>query len=306
MPRRILAGAIKTFVLARHYLFSKVLEKFVFGSKGFEKNIFGSIISPLEMTINWDSELEFRALKVRSYFQELDNHSCSRLDLVRVGSSSDGGYFLPRNYTQIDGVISAGIGDDNNFEFQLANLGKNVLQFDPTILAPPLQHPNMKFVPRYVDRDFNLNDCFDLFSKAFGRDLEEALVKVDIEGSEWELFINSGVPTSKLEFLSRVHTLVIEFHGISQIRDLNKWEIIEESLDTILWHFKPVSISGNNCRPFFQMGGVPLIDVFEVTFVRRTDEYQPRVVETLNSPRNLPNRAGLMTQVFYSKTKEES
>lgn len=303
MLHRILAPVTNVFIQFRHRLFSVILEKFVFGSKGFERNIFGSVISPLEMRINWDPDLEIRALKIRSFFSEIENVDWSRLNLHRIGSTFDGGYFLPANYTQIDGVISAGIGDDNNFEYEFANLGRKVLQFDPTILTPPLDHHNMEFIPKYVNRDFNLNDCFSLYSSIFGQDLKEALLKIDIEGSEWELFTKVNESKNQLDFIPNVHTLVIEFHGMSQIYNQRKWEMIEESLQTILSHFKPIFISGNNSRPFFQMGGVPLLDVFEVTFVRRKGEFLPKVITSLNPPRNLPSRVGLMAQAFHSRTK---
>jgi hypothetical protein len=288
------------YVRVRHWVFSKILKKFVFGSDGFEKNLFGSIISPLEMRLAWAPELETRALTIRSFFREVLKNNSNDVKLQRVGSDFDGGYFLPENYLEIDGVISAGIGDDNNFEFVLASLGKKVLQFDPTISAPPLSHPNMRFVSKYVNKSNNLNECFNFYSSMFNYSLENALLKIDIEGSEWELFNNPEETPNKLDFLPRVHTLVIEFHGISQIQEDDKWEDIKYSLTTILTNFEPVALSGNNCRAFFQLGGVPMLDVFEVTFVRRTDKFQFQEVSSVHSPRNLSDRVGLMSRAFYS------
>ena len=289
------------YIRVRHQIFSRILEKFVFGSDGFEKNLFGSIISPLEMRLAWAPELETRALTFRSFFREVLKNNSNDGKLQRVGSDFDGGYFLPENYLEIDGVISAGIGDDNNFEFALASLGKKVLQFDPTISAPPHSHLNMSFVSKYVDKSNNLNECFNLFSTMFNFSLENALLKIDIEGSEWELFNNPEETLNKLDFLPRVHTLVIEFHGISQIHDEDKWENMKNSLITILTNFEPIALAGNNCRAFFQLGGVPMLDVFEVTFVRRTDKFQLQEVLSVNSPRNLSERVGLMSRAFYSQ-----
>jgi hypothetical protein len=101
--------------------------------------------------------------------------------------------------------------------------------------------------------------------------------------------------------LPRVHTLVIEFHGISQIQEEDKWEDMKNSLTTILTNFEPIALAGNNCRAFFQLGGVPMLDVFEVTFVRRTDKFQFQEVSSVHSPRNLSDRVGLMSRAFYSE-----
>jgi hypothetical protein len=252
------------------------------------------------MRLAWAPELETRALAFRSFFWEMSKNNLNEVKFPRIGSDFDGGYFLPENFLEIDGVISAGIGDNNDFEFALASLGKKVLQFDPTILAPPLTHPNLSFVSEYVDKDNNLNKCFTLYSSMFNYSPENVLLKIDIEGSEWELFNKSKEAPNKLDFIPKVHTLVIEFHGISHIWEEDKWEGMKDSLTTILENFEPIALAGNNCRAFFQCGGVPMLDVFEVTFVRRTDEFQIQEISSLHSPRNLRDRVGLMAQAFYS------
>jgi hypothetical protein len=256
---------------------------------------------------------------------------------------NDGGYVIDsKSLLSSDALLSLGISDDWSFDsdFRLKNPKVIIHGYDHTISKNIFRFRVIKKFARFFLFKATFKDIINAietsydYKKFFNQknnihfkkkvsdkiskketNLEEMIakiasnsifLKVDIEGSEWELFTKSGVPTSKLDFLSRVNTLVIEFHGISQISNRNSWQVIEESLETILNHFKPVSISGNNCRPFFQMGGVPLIDVFEVTFIRRTEEFQPPVVKSTNSPRNLPNRAGLMVQSFYSRTNQES
>lgn len=287
------------FLRIRHFIFSKFLHYVVFHDGGFSRNQFGSIISPLERRIAWDANLQKRALLVRKYFHEVSSDTALDAELVRIGSANDGGYFLPADLSQVDGVISGGIGTDNNFEVKLGEKQINVMQFDPSIQQPPLLHPNLKFSKSYMNsRDVTLKRALEIFQIHFLQSIQNGLLKLDIEGSEWDLFSNADDANDNLMALRKFSILTIEFHDLGKIHDDKFWDKVEKTLNLLTEEFIPVFISGNNCREFVQIGGVPILDTLEVTYVRRTRNVPSLEVDNVFQIRNIPERTSLYSKAF--------
>ena len=84
------------------------------------RNQFGSIISPLEFRIAWDPQLTERAILLNELISPVTEDP-NDYKIVRLGSTGDGGYFVPESYRGCDGGISGGISDNNEFEYRLAS-----------------------------------------------------------------------------------------------------------------------------------------------------------------------------------------
>lgn len=290
----------------RHKIFTLLLEKVVFQEAGFERNHFGSIISPLEIRVAWDHNLTERALKIRNYFSEVSIVENSGDIYVRLGSQNDGGYILPKEYQKLDSCISGGIGDDNNFEYHLALNGMRVLQFDPSIEEPPHSHKLLIFRREGLGNGFNsLLDATTKFAQDFNTKSNKLLLKLDIEGFEWEVLDPKLFPEINSEVFPKLEIIVIEFHGLSQLYDDLKYKQMTRVLDNLLLSYSPIWINGNNCRTYSQIGGVPILDVLECTFVRRnqaqrTQESMPNLKLTKNEFTNVIGRAPLHIQSFIN------
>lgn len=292
---------INQFVRIRHVIFYKFLQYVIYKERGFARNQFGSIISPLEQRISWDEKLQDRALELRGFFHEAMLSSHPEKQLVRVGSINDGGYYLPKNLAEIDGVISGGIGLDNNFEIALGEMHLKVMQFDASIERPPQLHPNLRFSRNYMNsNEITLNKALDIFKAQFSKSLQNGLLKLDIEGSEWDLFSITDDNAENLIALSKFAILSIEFHDLGKIHLDDFWYKVKNTLNLISSRFEPILVSGNNCREFVQMGGVPILDTFEVTYVRRVNDFSVSKMEKKFMTENIIGRSSLYSQAFTS------
>lgn len=242
------------------------------------------------MKICWDSSLSTRALKLLSFLRPT-----STIALRRIGSDYDGGYLVPLNLAKCGGAITAGIGTDNRFEFELGILGKKVLQLDPTITHPPEQHANLKFLRVGIGQNgISIFDALVEYQSIFGEELLDGILKLDIEGSEWDVLSEFSNSPRRDQLYRAFSTIVIELHYLTSIYKDSFWEQVEISLEGILKFYDVVAIRGNNCREIVQIGGVPVVDIVEVTFCRKViGGVYPRVVDSSDFSRNIESRSPL-------------
>jgi len=229
------------------------------------RNQFGSIISPLEYKISWDKRLSQRASLLNEFLKPAAQSS-SGIKLVRLGSTGDGGYFLPETFQDCDGAISGGISNNNDFEYDLAHNHIPVVQFDHSIIEPPIKDKLLYFQKRKLgDGGLSLNKTINVFEEITGKNLEKGILKLDIEGSEFD-FISDAV----VEDLFKFDIIVIELHFLGNIYQDFFWGMVEDSLYKIRQNHKPIVVTGNNSRSFVQIGGIPIYDIVEITFVRNS------------------------------------
>ena len=208
-------------------------------------------------------------------------------DLIRVGSKGDGGYLLPKEVIKdIKYCLSFGIGYNHEFESHLHKKikGLRVIGFDHTV--------GVKFFMRLA---FNgllklliLKGSFKEFSERNRRllgfisfwvisgnhkhnrtkisksnvekiinsfELETCLLKIDIEGSEWEIW-------SKIdEDIQSIACLIIEFHHVRK-----NIAQLKEIVDNLKQTHNIAHLHINNFSPQHNIG-VP--DFIELTFVRK-------------------------------------
>lgn len=251
------------------------------------RNQFGSIISPLEFKIAWDNGLTKRAFSLNDFLTP-DLALPNNCKFVRVGSAGDGGYLLPDYWNECDGVISGGISDNNDFEFQLASQNIPVLQFDYSICEPPIQDQLLYFKREKLGiGGVSLSGALNCYRELVGKNLSCGILKLDIEGSEFD-FIGQSNSGELVNF----RIIVIEFHFLGNIYQDSYWKKVEEALKLIRQTHKPVVTMGNNSRAFVQLGGIPIYDIMEVTFVQNNDVV-PFIDENLKLTSQVNERAPL-------------
>lgn len=106
---------------------------------------------------------------------------------IRIGPNSDGGYVVSKQHLQQTSIVySLGIGDNCDFDCDLADRGLTIYQFDGSIKEPPKYNKNFIFN--------ELKITAKTFSEYFvvNKHLTEKniLLKMDIEGGEFEFFRN--------------------------------------------------------------------------------------------------------------------
>ena len=250
--------------LWRHFLL-KIVFRAIAQNGPYFRNQFGSIISPTEYRISWDPQLTDRAILLNKLLAPIVADS-RKHKLVRLGSAGDGGYFLPDYFHQCDGVISGGISDNNDFESDLASSNIPVLQFDHSIVEPVTSGELLFFKrERLGNGGYSLVDTLRQFREATGKTLTNGILKLDIEGSEYDF-----VSGSEVNDLLRFSIIVVELHYLGDIYQDNYWTKVENALRKIRQNHKPITVIGNNSRAFVQLGGIPIYDIAEVTFIRNS------------------------------------
>lgn len=202
----------------------------------------------------------------------------------RIGSQGDGGYVVLDKSYKGSFLISGGISNDNNFEFALADLGASAIQVDFSILHPPRKHHNMTFIPnrivgeghKVLGYDITLDEIVNTEIDSSKSTYSDLILKLDVEGSEWEILETSVS-------LPRFEQVLLELHYLERLASPNLIESSIAALDRLLESFVPVFISGNNCCGFVTIGGYSLPRVMEISLVNRNS------VKILGSGRNKLN-----------------
>lgn len=191
---------------------------------------------------------------------------------VRLGNQHDGGYIYIDDLDGVSLVISCGVSNDVTFDLACAELGKPVMQFDHTVEGPPTRHPKFTFRKQAIDalgKIPNSVKLWDIVGQEGDRSKIDLLLKIDIDGDEWSTFANFPV-----EQLKRFRQIACEFHWSSRLTDPEYFSLCLRAISNIHQSFFPVHMHANNFVNFSNVMGVPMPEVYEVTFVNR-DLYRP-------------------------------
>lgn len=200
---------------------------------------------------------------------EFDKSKCRRF-----GSINDGGYILLDELEDDDFLISFGIGNDVEFENQIADRGISSHLYDNSITNLPKAIPGSVFFNETIGPK-PLVTIYDALKRI--PDSARAILKMDIEGSEWQTLEFESKDT-----LSRFSQLVVEFHNLSEIAIDSKAQLIVSVLRKMNEIFFVANLHANNNGDFMIIENVPLPDVLEVTYLNR--KYYSKL---LNRPRKI-------------------
>jgi hypothetical protein len=204
--------------------------------------------------------------RVLELIRGLRPRSCAA-PLIRVGGNGDGGYLIPDDLAGIEYCFSPGVNRTADFENELAN--RNIRSFlaDYSVERPPLSRPEFVFDRKFIgsrsDEIFmTLADWKQKYLPDYPGDL---LLQMDIEGGEYEVFLNAT-----LELLSSFRIIVVELHSLEQLFDRFAFSIMKSCFDKLLSRFYVVHAHPNNCRGMVMHGGIGIPDVMEMTLYNRS------------------------------------
>jgi len=186
---------------------------------------------------------------------------------IRVGNQAgDGGYVMVGDFSNIVAALSAGIDNDVSWDLHISSYGIDVHQFDHTVSGPPVTDERFHFHRRKIaahasEHSDNIKSMIERTSTADGN----ILLKMDIEGGEWEVFDAAAV-----EDFARVAQAVVEFHGLSNVADDGWRAQATRTISKLRSVFEVVHVHGNNWAPLQLFANVPVHDVIEVTLVNRS------------------------------------
>jgi hypothetical protein len=191
---------------------------------------------------------------------------------IRVGSMrGDGGYVMLDNFERDQVVYGMGIGGDFSWEDDISHRvgrGVDVLMYDPTI-EPPVITPPLKFYKLGICGDNtkaeNLLTFKEILKKDGNLDKENIILKIDVEGAEWDAF-----STTSQKILEKFSQIVVEFHDVLDLSDTH-YGMMMSALEKLSKTHEVIHVHANNYGRYGVVGGIPLPDTFEITYLRKKD-----------------------------------
>lgn len=186
-------------------------------------------------------------------------------DLIRFGSSGDGGYLIPDDLNGIEACFSPGVSGCSEFEKQCADCGIRVFMADKSVDGPAEKHELFHFTKKFVgaisdDAFVTMDDWVNNSISGASGDL---LCQMDIEGHEYEVLLQ--MPEC---LINRFRILVIEFHRLDQLWNDMFFCLASTAFGKLLKNHRCVHIHPNNYLPVMKRDGLEIPPVMEFTFLR--------------------------------------
>lgn len=204
---------------------------------------------------------------------------------VRIGNpDGDGGYVvqeLPARF--VESALCYGIANEISFETELVSCYGHIQvhMFDHTVDAPPGMQSRQFFYREGVSgRKAKDLDTLDSHFARFCRDDQWVVVKMDVEGAEYDAIIAASASV-----FERTSQLVLELHGISKYN-----EPLVDLLRLLNRYFVVTHVHPNNGAPVNLWDGVAVPELLELTFVNRSICGSARPSErAFPTPLDMPN-----------------
>jgi len=189
--------------------------------------------------------------------------------LARKGRDNDGGYVMLEYGLDNAIAYSLGIKDDVSWDLDLAARGCQIYQYDHTIDRLPFEHPNFRWfrigIAAQSSADGVMSSLGDLMMRNGHHKRQDIIVKMDIEGAEWDVF--DAMDQATLQQLSQI---VVEMHNFA-VRGHDLLPQIVSVLHKLGATHQPIHVHANNWGYLGLIGGTMIPDTLEVTYVRRAD-----------------------------------
>lgn len=181
----------------------------------------------------------------------------------RVGREFDGGYVMIDDLSMARVAVSCGIDGDVSWDRDMAACGLDVIQFDHTVEGPPESNPRFDF-RKLAIRSTGGRDGTTLkgIAEELGEKAEGAILKLDIERSEWPVLATVDAGT-----LAHFSQIVVEFHEMHYMPLF--MEQAEAAFSNLTRDFFVVHVHANNHEEAYMVGGIIVPRVLEVTFANR-------------------------------------
>jgi hypothetical protein len=202
---------------------------------------------------------------VRRLITSLKPQDCGR-DLIRIGGSGDGGYLIPDDLKGIEYCFSPGVSTVANFENHLADLGIKSFMADYSVSSPPINRPEFIFDKKFLgstesEQFLTLPSWKQKYLGDYRGDL---LLQMDIEGSEYEVILNTPD-----EFLDQFRIIVIEFHQLHRLFEPFAYKLFDSCFRKLSKYFYVAHLHPNNSLKSIRRGDLEIPRIVEFTFYNK-------------------------------------
>jgi hypothetical protein len=161
---------------------------------------------------------------------------------------------------------SIGVGPQVIWDTEMAERGMEIYQYDHTVESTPDNHPNFHFNRIGISHKLDDPQLITLESMLEMNDhlnKDNMLLKIDVEGAEWDVFENISSKT-----LMKFDQIVVEFHGLNFF-DRDSFRVRADKVFRNIAHSHScIHIHGNNYGSISVVKNIPLPEVIEITYAR--------------------------------------
>ena len=209
-------------------------------------------------------------------------------DKIRVGSEFDGGYIQLDDYKRLSLALSLGIGNNDDWDLATASKGVPVKQFDYAIDRAPSNHSLLEFKCKKISgiKSSDAVTLPELVAQHADRDHPNIILKIDIEGEEWDVFDHVDNTT-----LARIAQIVCEFHYLHKLHDPQFYDTALRVFKKLHDLFVVFHVHANNFGSIVNIGNVAIPQTLEISFANRscysfkdTHESFPTAIDRPNNP----------------------
>jgi hypothetical protein len=207
---------------------------------------------------------------------------------IRAGSSNDGGYVMLDDFRGVEAALSNGVETNADWDMDMVSRGLRIHQYDHSIDAAPVVHPQITWHKKMISPTSG-EGCATLAETL--RDAKitapaSGLLKIDIEGGEWDVF-----EASKPEELNRFSQILIEMHDMGRCVEDAYLARAKRVMKKLTDLFAVFHVHANNWSPLVPVSGVWFPETVEISFANRsrytflpTDELFPTPLDQPCNP----------------------
>lgn len=188
------------------------------------------------------------------------------VELIRIGGSGDGGYLVPDDIDGVRHCFSPGVDVKATFEHELAER-YDIRSFmaDASVDQPPVEGAHFDFDRKFLGsrNDETFVTLSSWIDQKVAADDREMILQIDIEGAEYEVFVETP-----MDVLKRFRMLIVEFHDLERLFDQKLLPLINAVFAKLGREFSIAHVHPNNCRGVVSRDGVAVPRVIEVSFIR--------------------------------------
>lgn len=225
-------------------------------------------MNPLKIVLNWAGrylEKSTSRKDIQNIIKKM-NPVMTNFSLIRLGDDNDGGYIVPDDLAGVKYCFSAGVGNLIKFEedcFQKYKIKSFLCDFNNIKNPKIINH--FDFTRKKItsfDNEENLT--LNSWIKSKIKKSDEFILKIDIEGSEYEALLNIDE-----ENLKKTRILIVEFHSLRDLRNKSFYQIYNNLINKLQIFFYIVHLHPNNAGKNIKIHDYEIPDLLEVTFLRK-------------------------------------
>jgi hypothetical protein len=190
----------------------------------------------------------------------------AKKNLIRLGDDNDGGYIVPDDFVGLKYCFSAGVGKLIQFEkdcLQKYKIKSFLCDYNNINNPEIINHfdfTRKKITSFNNKKNLTLNSWINSKKKKS----DEFILKIDIEGSEYEALLNIDE-----ENLKKTRILIVEFHTLRDLKNRSFFRIFENVINKLQNFFYIMHLHPNNAGKNIKIHDYEIPDLLEVTFLRK-------------------------------------